>query len=82
MCGEASDVNSSIVSEWQEKLKTLLQGYEPNNVYNGDETGLFFRALPTKSLALRGEKCIGGKMSKERLTVSFVAIWREKLKNR
>jgi hypothetical protein len=30
---------------------------------------LFFRELQTKSLAVKGEKCTGGKMSKERLTV-------------
>jgi hypothetical protein len=29
---------------------------------------LFFWALPTKSLTVKGEKCTGGKMSKERLT--------------
>jgi hypothetical protein len=34
-----------------------------------DETGLFFRALPTKSFAVKGEKCTGGKISKEILTV-------------
>jgi hypothetical protein len=30
---------------------------------------LFFRALPTKSLAVKREKCTGGKISKERLSV-------------
>lgn len=49
------------------KLATLLQGFDPKDIYNGDEIGLFFRALPTKSLALKGEKCTGGKISKERL---------------
>jgi hypothetical protein len=29
----------------------------------------FFQALPTKSLAIKGEKCTRGKISKERLTV-------------
>jgi hypothetical protein len=30
---------------------------------------LIFWALPTKSLAVKGEKCTMGKMSKERLTL-------------
>jgi hypothetical protein len=30
---------------------------------------IVFRALPTKSLAVKGEKCTGGKMSKERLVL-------------
>jgi hypothetical protein len=38
-------------------------------IYNADETGLFLQALPTKSLTVKGEKCTGGKMSKQRLTV-------------
>ena len=36
-----------------------------------DETGLFFRALPEKSLAVKGSDCSGGKKSKERITVSL-----------
>ena len=37
-------------------------------IFNFDETGLFFRALPTKTMTLKSEKCTGGKISKERLT--------------
>jgi hypothetical protein len=33
------------------------------------QTFTMLMALPTKSLAVKGEKCTGGKMSKERLTV-------------
>jgi hypothetical protein len=38
-------------------------------MYNADETGLFFQALPTKSLAVKGEKCTEGKISKKKLRV-------------
>jgi hypothetical protein len=47
----------------------LISPYEPKNIYNADETWLFFQALPTKSLAVKGEKCTSSKMSKERLLV-------------
>lgn len=50
-------------------MPSIIDGYEPENIANGDETGLFFRALPNKSLCLKGEKCSGGKLCKERLTV-------------
>ena len=33
----------------------------------------FFRVLPSKTLTVRGEKCTGGKMSKERLTLFICA---------
>ncbi|KAH0817235.1 hypothetical protein GEV33_005556 [Tenebrio molitor] len=67
--GEAASVNSEDVQAFFDKVPTLLRGYSPQNVYNADETGLFFRALPDKTLVLKSEKCTGGKMSKERLTV-------------
>lgn len=34
-----------------------------------DETGLFFKCLPDKTLTFKNEKCHGGKHSKERLTI-------------
>lgn len=50
-----------------------MEGYNPENIFNADETGLFFRALPKKTLALKNEKCTSGKSSKEKLTVLFCA---------
>ena len=53
---EAKEVDEGAVSEC-----TLIAGYEPEN-----ETGL---SLPNKTLTLEGEKCVGGKMSKERSVI-------------
>jgi hypothetical protein len=50
-------------------MPSIIQGYEFENIVNGDKTGLFFHALPNKSLCLKGEKCLGGKLCKEKLTV-------------
>lgn len=36
-----------------------------------DETGKFYRALPSKSLSEAAKQCRGGKQSKERITCSF-----------
>ena len=69
LCGESSDVNSETIEEWVAKLPFIIQGYGPENIANGDETGLCFNALPNKSLCLKGEKCSGGKLCKDRLTV-------------
>jgi hypothetical protein len=46
-----------------------LEGYEPRDVYNADEMGLFFNVLPDRTLAYKGETCHGGKHSKDRVTV-------------
>jgi hypothetical protein len=45
--------------------------YPPENQFNVDERGLFYRQMPRKSLVQKGEKCKGGKLSKERLSVLF-----------
>ena len=66
VCGEANDVDKQTVADWKGKIEDLVAGYEPRNVYNGDETGLFFRVLPSKTLTVSSDKCTGGKLSKER----------------
>ncbi|GFT00658.1 jerky protein homolog-like [Trichonephila clavipes] len=44
--------------------------YSPQQIYNADETGLNFRALPKKSLASQDEKSAPGyKISKDRVTL-------------
>ena len=62
-------MNSETIEDWVGKLPSIIQEYEPENTANGDETGLFFSALPNKSLCLKGEICSGRKLCKERLTV-------------
>ena len=42
--------------------------YPLENIFNADEFGLFYQFLPNKTLHLKGEKCSGGKHSKDRLT--------------
>ena len=37
-----------------------------------DETGLFWRGLPTSSLIVNGEKAKGGKLAKERVSICFL----------
>lgn len=69
ICGEKNSVDIQTVTEWKEKLIEICKGYEPRNILNADETGLFFRVLPNKTMSFKGEKCSGGKSSKERLTV-------------
>lgn len=41
------------------------------HTFNADETGLFFKCLPDRTLTFKNEKCHGGKLSKERITLLF-----------
>ena len=74
-CGESASVDPTTVSDWTAKLPELCRGYSRNDIFNMDETGLFFRALPDRTLSIRGEDCHGGKRSKERLTVALCCSW-------
>lgn len=69
VCGESGSVSPETVTEWKEKLPEIVSGYEPKDMYNLDETGLNFRAVPDKTLHVSGEKSSGGKKSKDRITV-------------
>jgi len=66
MSGERGDVNPETVNSWKEKLSTLTEGYAPENIFNMDETGLFFKDTTKHTFYIKGEDCAGGKRSKEK----------------
>ena len=69
LSGEGGDVREEDVVDWTSRLPSVCQGYELKGIFNVDETGLFYRTLPKRSLVASGDKCTGGKNSKERITV-------------
>ncbi|XP_067948756.1 tigger transposable element-derived protein 6-like [Watersipora subatra] len=72
--GESAAVNVGEVEKWKEEVLTpLLQTYTYDDIFNMDETGLFYKLMVDKTLHFKGEKCSGGKLSKERLTVALCA---------
>ena len=72
ICGESGDVSGDTVTSWKERLPEIIEGYAKEDVYNLDETGCFWRALPTRGFGERGKKCKGGKKSKHRFTIAFL----------
>ena len=46
-----------------------MERYSPEDIYNVDETGLFYKLLPDRTYTFKGENCHGGKRSKERITL-------------
>ena len=48
--GEAGEVAEYTVSAWMERLVELTRGYELADIWNMDETGCFFKALPEEVL--------------------------------
>ena len=70
VCGEEREVSPADTESWRSSvLPPLLEQFKPEDIYNLDETGLFFRLKPDRTLEFTGERCSGGKKSKDRLTV-------------
>ena len=71
--GESGDVSSETVAAWKERLPVITAGYNKEDIYNLDETGCFWKALPDNGFGQRGKKCKGGKQSKQRFTIALIA---------
>ena len=67
--GEAGSAQASVVQNGREQLRDELRDWSPKDVYNMDETGLFYRLEPTATLATAAVP--GKKKSKDRLTVAL-----------
>jgi hypothetical protein len=69
-CGEQGEADYCGAESWlREVWPSLIAEYTPQDVYNADETGLYFRALPEHTYAFKHEKASGVKICKERITV-------------
>ena len=41
VCGESGDVSGDTIESWLERLPELVDGYQKENIWNMDETGVF-----------------------------------------
>ena len=73
--GEAGDVNLAEMEPIMDDFREQLQDYRPENIFNMDETGLFYRALPSRTYIsesdgdrskVRGSKAL---KAKDRITL-------------
>lgn len=76
ICGESADVDETSVADWKSKLGEITAGYEPKDIANCDESAVFYRAIPQKTLMLKGEKCHGGQTVERTFNRSLVFIRR------
>lgn len=71
LCGERGSVIPTTVDDWKNRLPEIISGYSEKDIYNMDETGLFYKALPVRSLLCKDESHAGRKQQKVRLTISL-----------
>ena len=53
---ESASVDMTVVADFQTVvLPKIIEDYEPRDIFNADETGLFWRAQPTKTHEFKGK---------------------------
>ncbi|XP_072145376.1 tigger transposable element-derived protein 4-like [Dermacentor andersoni] len=74
VCGEKASVNQETCATWKDgNLREYLGEYRPEDIFNADETALFYRLLPENTLTFKDDDCAGGKRSKDRVSVLIAA---------
>lgn len=74
LCGEAGSVDQNAIREGMEEVKSACGNYRLENIFNVDETGLFFKLLPRRTYIMASEsrKTVRGTKdmtAKDRLTL-------------
>jgi hypothetical protein len=74
--GEKLSADVAAAESFKISFKNLIEkeAFNPDNVYNADETGLYWKKMPTKSLVSKNEQSAPGfKASKSRITAMVCA---------
>lgn len=62
LSGESRFVNQDDANDWiTTQVSEILARFDAQDIYNADETGLFYQMLPNKTLDVKGDRCHGGK---------------------
>jgi hypothetical protein len=69
--GENSLIDKDFLKQKIVALNSLLSKYKKENIYNADESGLFYRMLPNRTIAHKNENIKGIKKIKSRITILF-----------
>ena len=70
--GEAASADTEVAAKYPEAFKKLVEekGYKPEQVFNMDETGLFWKKLPSRTCLMKDElNAPGFKAQKDRVTL-------------
>lgn len=71
--GEKAAADHDGAEKWVKNvLPGIIEKYDPNDIFNADESGLFYKATPSGTLAVAGTQPTGGKVPKDRMTVLFL----------
>ena len=71
ICGESGGVNEEVIVDWlRDSFYPLLKSYNMTDIYNVDETALFYELLPGRTYTITEKgNSFGSKQPKSRITV-------------
>jgi hypothetical protein len=69
--GEGGSVDTRVIEESRVVLRAKCRNFSPDDIYNADETGLYYKLLPRRSVVLRdlATSMRGKKLLKDRITL-------------
>ena len=76
MAGEAGSADKEAAEKYKGELMEFIEeeGYTPDQVFNGDETGLIWKRLPDRTYITVSQKSVPGKkVMKDRFTLLLCA---------
>ncbi|GBO04397.1 Tigger transposable element-derived protein 6 [Araneus ventricosus] len=78
--GEQNSADVAAANQWIEKeWQKLIASNDPRGVYNADESGLYYKVMPSHTYLFKGESTKGQKVSKELLNILYcVSVTGEK----
>lgn len=71
--GERGDAPVENAESFRINLPELLSSYEPKNIFNADEVGLFYEQTGRRTYVLQSDDDAGVKQSKKRISILVVA---------
>uniref|UniRef100_A0A8C4Q6N4 HTH CENPB-type domain-containing protein n=1 Tax=Eptatretus burgeri TaxID=7764 RepID=A0A8C4Q6N4_EPTBU len=72
MQGEVAEVDYEAAEKFKAKFVKIVAEYHPDQIFNADETGLFWKKLPHKTYLMKEEKRASAvRQSKDRITLMF-----------
>ena len=75
LSGESAEVGRDVVEDWPKRLIDICKDYRKENIYNCDETGLFFTGHCLQDLWLKREiHIMVGKKRRRGLPFYFVSV--------
>lgn len=72
--GESGSSDEKAGDDWlKEDWASIIAAFPPEDIFNADECGLFWRRMPERTLTEKHDTVKGFKLSKERITILFCA---------